>query len=356
MAQDMKEPHLLSSGTWLYVGGGGPGNYTKIQDALDNASNGDTVFVYDELSPYVEYLTIRQSITLRGEARDTTIINGIVGWRSMLRIIAQHVIVQGFSFIQHGADGVFIQSDNVTITGNLIAHIGWAAIDVEDATRINISDNIISDAEFGVFFYNSAYTYEDNIIAHNIIRNISENGIYLSGESNIIHNNDIAQINEVGMLLHEMSFSNISSNTVTSCTDGIQLMNSYQNTLYRNNLAGNRQFGLLVIDPSGDTVLENNFMNNAQNARIIFDLIGELYVHRVLGYPLLPVPTRWARNFWDAPRLLPYPIPTHLMFGLWIAGWLELFFEIVFQKTYVRDFVNFVRFDRNPSQEPYDIS
>jgi len=355
IAQDIKKPLVSSRGTWLYVGGSGPGNYTKIQDAIDNASDGDTVFVYDELSPYVEYLTIRHSITLLGEARDTTIINGIFGWRSMIRIIAQHVVVQGFSFLHHGADGIFIQSDNVTITGNLIADIGWAAIDVEDATRINISDNVITDVGAGVFFYNSPYNYEYNIIAHNVIRNTTENGIYLSGNFNIIHGNDIAQTEADGILLHEVSFNNISSNTVSSLTDGIWLVNSYKNTLYRNNFSGNQRFGLLLTDASGDSVLENNFMENAQNARIIFDLIGEIYVHRVLDYPILPIPTQWARNFWDTSRLLPYPIATHVMFGLWVSGWLELFFEIVFQKTYVQDFVNFVRFDRYPAQEPYDI-
>jgi len=32
-------------GNTLYVGGSGFGNYTKIQDAIDNASDNDTVFV-----------------------------------------------------------------------------------------------------------------------------------------------------------------------------------------------------------------------------------------------------------------------------------------------------------------------
>jgi hypothetical protein len=46
--QDTEEQSLLtSSGSWLYVGGSGPGNYTRIQDAVDNASDGDTVFVFD---------------------------------------------------------------------------------------------------------------------------------------------------------------------------------------------------------------------------------------------------------------------------------------------------------------------
>jgi pectin methylesterase-like acyl-CoA thioesterase len=35
-----------TAGTWVYVGGSGPGNYTSIQDALDNASTTDTIFVY----------------------------------------------------------------------------------------------------------------------------------------------------------------------------------------------------------------------------------------------------------------------------------------------------------------------
>ncbi len=44
-AQDTEELQPSSRGNWLYVGGSGPGNYTKIQDAIDNASDGDSVFV-----------------------------------------------------------------------------------------------------------------------------------------------------------------------------------------------------------------------------------------------------------------------------------------------------------------------
>ena len=42
-------------GNTLYVGGLGPGNYTTIQAAIDDASDGDTVFVYDDSSPYYEW-------------------------------------------------------------------------------------------------------------------------------------------------------------------------------------------------------------------------------------------------------------------------------------------------------------
>jgi len=42
--KNKEKPSLpISSGNWLYVGGSGPGNYSVIQDVIDNASDGDTV-------------------------------------------------------------------------------------------------------------------------------------------------------------------------------------------------------------------------------------------------------------------------------------------------------------------------
>ena len=38
-----KSTNLLNYGNTLYVGGSGPDNYTNIQDAINDANNGDTV-------------------------------------------------------------------------------------------------------------------------------------------------------------------------------------------------------------------------------------------------------------------------------------------------------------------------
>jgi len=56
---------------WLYVGGSGPGNYTTIQSAIDAANPGDTVFVYDDSSPYYENIIIDKTISLIGENKNT---------------------------------------------------------------------------------------------------------------------------------------------------------------------------------------------------------------------------------------------------------------------------------------------
>ena len=72
------ENNNLSSET-LYVGGSGPGNYTKIQDAIDDASDGDTVFVFSGI--YNEFLSIDKSIQLIGEDKNTSIINANIKFR-----------------------------------------------------------------------------------------------------------------------------------------------------------------------------------------------------------------------------------------------------------------------------------
>ena len=71
-----KVSNPASFGNTLYVGGSGPGNYSTIQEAIDDSSDGDTVFVYDDSSPYYEFVEINKSIDLIGENKDTTIIDG----------------------------------------------------------------------------------------------------------------------------------------------------------------------------------------------------------------------------------------------------------------------------------------
>jgi len=65
---------LTSLGKMLYVGGDGPGNYTRIQDAVDNASGGSIIYVYG--GTYYENLVVDKSITLTGEDKTTTVIDG----------------------------------------------------------------------------------------------------------------------------------------------------------------------------------------------------------------------------------------------------------------------------------------
>jgi len=177
----------IPKGNILYVGGNGEGNYSSIQDAIDNASDGNTVFVFDDSSPYNENINIDKSINLIGEDKNSTIIDGS-GKKEVIYLSANNIEILGFT-IRKSSD------DN-------------AAIFVyEDGNSIKISDNIIEENYIGIFldcpdWHYKIFDYQGNYLGSNknfLVKNLIKNntyGIYLKGSSyntisqNFIKNNN----------------------------------------------------------------------------------------------------------------------------------------------------------------------
>ena len=114
-----KSSAMSFDGNTLYVGGNGTGNYTRIQDAIDNASSGDTVFVYN--GTYYENVIVSKSINLIGENRANTIIDGN-HTEEVVHISAHGVNLSGFTIQNSGSEGynsgMGLHSNNNIITGN----------------------------------------------------------------------------------------------------------------------------------------------------------------------------------------------------------------------------------------------
>ncbi len=81
------------SGKTLYVDDDGTSEYTRIQYAVENATDGDTIMVFE--GTYNEKLFIGKSVTLIGNGSANTTINaGENG--SVVRIMADYVNMSGF--------------------------------------------------------------------------------------------------------------------------------------------------------------------------------------------------------------------------------------------------------------------
>ncbi len=202
----------------LFVGGSGPGNYTRIQDAINNASQGDTVFVFDDSAPYYESLKINVSIQLVGENRNTTSIEG-------------------------GNHAISIYVDDVRVSGFRISNVGdfWNCCGFYVTSQgNNISDNnIINNFRMnGVFLDGASY----NTIYGNLIENNQYHGIRLEYTShNVIKNNVLVNNRGYGIYLYEATDNILVGNTVQqSFFDGVMLGNNSQdNLIYQNNFIGN---------------------------------------------------------------------------------------------------------------------
>ena len=219
-------------GNTLYVGGSGPGNYTRIQDAIDDAWDDDIIYVYDDSSPYYESLTIKRGITLIGEDRETTIIDGLKLFKTIISISADWVTIEGFT-IQNCKPSAEIQcvgirifnGNHITISNNIItnntheyAYTAGIHIKGSIGNYNTIIDNIFVNNGVGIefsltktftsiennTFINHLYAirmvaggdFDNSSIIGNTIDKCGIEGIELYGSNNIISGNTIS--NQMG--------------------------------------------------------------------------------------------------------------------------------------------------------------
>jgi hypothetical protein len=137
-----KTSPMASRGHWLYVGGSGPGNYTKIQDAIDNASDGDTVFVYDDSAPYKEHINISKAISLVGENRKTTVTYGGIA------ITGDNITVKNLTVL----NGIGIFSNDITIQNVILPGVpgGDTAIYLYHSSRTKILNSLVQGYLYGI--------------------------------------------------------------------------------------------------------------------------------------------------------------------------------------------------------------
>jgi len=172
-AYEIKSSSFSGDINVLYVGGSGAGNYTTIQDAVNAANRGDTIFVYDDSSPYVENLVIQTPINLVGENKDTTIIDG------------------------NGDNGIVIAVNNTTISNFKIINC------------YSSSGILIGDPSSMVFFV-PGYVYNNSV--DNIVFENNNINLFIVGNNHIVQN---IICNDVGIY-------------------DVFLLNSY-NTTFKNN-------------------------------------------------------------------------------------------------------------------------
>lgn len=309
IAQDTEKPLPASRGNWLYVGGSGPGNYTRIQDAIDNASDEDVVFVFDDSSPYVENIVINTSISLIGENKYTTIVDGA-----------------------NISDCVNITTDKVRITGFTIKN-GYESGIIINSNGNTIIENILSDNPFGIYskstgFNASFQSFQNNTITNNSIQCNGGGIVFLSGKNIVITGNVISE-SYIGIALWWVMNSNVSFNIVSENEVGIWIMIAYNTMIYRNNISYNHNIGLFIVGTNAGKILQNNFIGNNRSAISSQWFPLEIKLWKEHGLPIFRRNV-WRGNYWDEPRSLPYMIPGII---------LKLRFH----------------FDWFPAQEPYDI-
>lgn len=255
-----------------------PVNYSTIQEAIDAASPGDTIFILSgtyrcaHAKHTLGNILINKPISLIGEDANSTIIVGS-GNEAVICIVSNNVKV-----------------NNLTICG------GDIGIKLERCMNCSISNNILWNNSYGIFLYESSYnTIKNNIAYSNLHAGIflqrcssyntidnntcSSNGGFIEKEGrlspfgagiylwqfckfNVISNNVLNSNLEYGMKLHVLSNNNIVvNNTCINNQCGIFVMFSDNNLIANNTISSNRDIGIFLHLLSTKNMIFNNTCN-----------------------------------------------------------------------------------------------
>ncbi|MEE9116526.1 MAG: NosD domain-containing protein [Thermoplasmata archaeon] len=245
----------------IYVGGTGPGNYSTIQGAIDASDIGDTLRIYS--GTYFEHIVVGKALTLIGENRDTTIIDGN-GAGPIINVTTDWVNISGFNITNGGVSSktggiVLYYSQNCHITDNLVSGNG-NGIWLTYASYNAISGNhVFMNMRDGIELYPSS---NDNTIMENTIHdNFAGVGVWYSNR-NVIASNDIySEVDMVnddlhGVMVGHSNDNTIANNSISEHMEGIALFDSNHNTIAGNSVS--RSHFAIDLSGSSNTMIDNN--------------------------------------------------------------------------------------------------
>ena len=206
-----------------------PDDYPTIQEAINAANPGDTIYVNP--GKYYEHIAVNKTVSLIGEDRDTTIIDGS-RTGSVINIIADNVYITGFT-IQNSSHAwrgcpILLQNcANVTIRNNKIAE-GDSCIRLEYSDHNNILENIITNPDFsGIYLTHSS----ENNITGNIISMVSYGIEMDQSNNNTINDNMITEINWSYIRLASSSFNTLKNNSLSGAYPGARYFGVHGSSL-----------------------------------------------------------------------------------------------------------------------------
>jgi len=253
---------------WWRNGSAFNASSTPIQDAVNNASGGETICVKD--GNYHENVDVNTAnLTIQSEnGAANCVVNATDSNDHVFYVTASYVSITGFT-VENATGGsragIYLGSGTAhcNISSNKATN-NYYGISLYYSSNNMLTNNTANSNSFYSIYlcYSSNNTLINNTASHNT----GTYGIYLaSSNNNTLQNND-GEDNDIGIRLSGSSNNTLENNTANSNDYGIWLCTSSSNNTIDNNTANSNDYGIWLCTSSSNNTLTNNTAYNNTGA------------------------------------------------------------------------------------------
>lgn len=266
LAEEPSGPRERTSGTgstW-YVALDGTGHFASIQEAIDQAQDGDTVFI--KAGRYAEDVTVhsKEGLKVIGEGREKVLIAGLerVGTLHIGKwpYGATNVEISGLTVQQHGGLGVGIfNGAGVTLKNLKVDGFVFG----QQVQNVHIEHCIVGGSETtGIAFADSQATLVDNLIHDN------DHAVSVGGTS-IVHleRNVITRSLFEGVLVADQGNVSLIRNTLVKNGGGVKFQDDATGRV-AGNIIDDAQVGIAWSVKNAVNVAHNGLHNVEVNYQV----------------------------------------------------------------------------------------
>lgn len=279
----------------ITVDSSGEGDYTSVQQAVNNSVDGDTILVNKGV--YVENVDVDKKLTIISKSGnpEDTIVQALSPGDHIFHVTANNVTIKGFSLINSSSgSGIYLDSvqyntiannhlqaneigihlwhaNNNILINNTVSDNNWAGIRLSPNDSELASNNTLINNTMVNNTYNFAIdtVYINASMQNNIDTTNTVNGkpiYYLVNVSNITLNSAsnagaIYCINCQNMSIKKIRFSKITSR--------VFFLHNTSDSRYDSNILSNNYVGIILVNSDNNTGLNNIAVNNIVGIAIV---------------------------------------------------------------------------------------